>query len=86
MDKLRALTIYIEAFQAKATQLNSSRLARQYMELGIDANEAADWANAGYMPGEVEVEKAKGHGINTRGRLTRNAGIWSRPKVDDTSA
>lgn len=50
MDKLRALSIYIETFLPRARQLNDHRYARLWMEAGVPADEAALWANAGYTP------------------------------------
>lgn len=54
MDKLRALSLYIEAFRADSTQLNDLRTARLWMEMNVPAAEAAKWANLGYTPSEAE--------------------------------
>ena len=53
MDKLRKLSIYKAAYQALATQLNDGKSALQWMEMEIEAAEAAKWANAGFTPGEA---------------------------------
>lgn len=64
MDKLRALSIYIAAYRAHATQLAASRIARVWMEsmdfrsatreqLEEHAVMAASWANHGYLPEEA---------------------------------
>lgn len=81
MDKLRALTIYIEAFQAKAAQLASRPIAREWMEMGITADEAATWANAGYTPTGAKAQMDNGRGISERGNLTRNARIFTADEM-----
>ncbi len=60
MDKLRALTEYSQAYRARTTQLATSRIARQWMQAGIDAVQAAAWARAGYMPDEALPRIAAG--------------------------
>jgi hypothetical protein len=60
MDKLRQLSIYVEEFRATARQLNSHRYAREWMEAGVPAADAAAWANLGYMPDEAEALIAAG--------------------------
>jgi len=65
MDKLLALRHYYRAYRAHATQLASSRLAREWMEgmpgwqdatqeqLETHARMAARWASAGFLPDEA---------------------------------
>lgn len=60
MDKLRALTEYIAAYRARTTQLDGYRIARQWMEAGVDAVTAASWARAGYLPDEALPRIAAG--------------------------
>lgn len=53
MDKLTALRHYTNDYYAAATQLKTSRIARTWMEAGIPAGQAAEWASAGYTPEEA---------------------------------
>jgi hypothetical protein len=53
MDKLRRLSTYIDAYYAAATQHRTSRVARQWMEAGVPATDAAAWASLGYLPAEA---------------------------------
>jgi hypothetical protein len=62
MDKLRKLAIYAETYMAAATQLATYRIARQWMEAGIPAQDAAAWANLGYLPAEAAKLIAQGIG------------------------
>ncbi|MEU8185993.1 hypothetical protein [Micromonospora carbonacea] len=64
MDKLTALRIYATVYLASASQLATSRIAREWME-GMDfrtatrdeleqhAKQAAAWANIGMLPAEA---------------------------------
>lgn len=54
MDKLRQLSLYIDEFRAHARQLRDHRTAREWMEMGVPATDAARWANLGYTPAEAE--------------------------------
>jgi hypothetical protein len=53
MDKLRRLSTYIDAYYAAATQHRTSRIARQWMEAGVPATDAAAWASLGFLPAEA---------------------------------
>lgn len=53
MDKLTRLRHYTTAYYAAATQHCTSRAAREWMEMGVPASHAAQWANAGYLPAEA---------------------------------
>jgi hypothetical protein len=60
MDKLRALTEYIQTYRARTTQLDDYRIAREWMDAGIAATIAASWARAGYLPAEALPRIAAG--------------------------
>lgn len=71
MDKITALRIYTAAYRAHATQLATSRHAREWMEstdfrtatqveLEEHAEESARWASAGYLPEEGIPLRASG--------------------------
>lgn len=60
MDKLRALTEYIQVYRARTTHLDDYRIAREWMEAGVDAIAAASWARAGYLPAEALPRIAAG--------------------------
>lgn len=60
MDKLVALREYIEAYRSRTTQLDGYRVAREWMEAGVDAVAAASWARAGYLPAEAAPRIAAG--------------------------
>ncbi len=60
MDKLRALSIYAETYMPKAGQFATYRLAREWMEAGVPADEAAAWTSLGYLPGEAAPLIAQG--------------------------
>lgn len=60
MDRLRALGIYSTEYMAGATQLATYRLAREWMEAGVPAADAAAWASLGYQPVEAAPLIASG--------------------------
>lgn len=53
MDKLRQLSAYAAEYMANARQMATYRLAREWMAAGVDAEAAAVWASAGYLPAEA---------------------------------
>lgn len=53
MDRLRALSIYAETYMPNAGQFSTYRDAREWMEAGVPAGDAAAWASLGYLPGEA---------------------------------
>lgn len=53
MDKLTRLRHYTADYYARAAQHRTSRAAREWMEAGVPADEAACWANAGYLSAEA---------------------------------
>jgi len=53
MDKLAALRHYTAVYYAHATQMATSRLAREWMEAGVPAEQAAEWASIGCLPAEA---------------------------------
>ncbi|ROO51093.1 hypothetical protein EDC02_5957 [Micromonospora sp. Llam0] len=53
MNRLEQLRHYCRAYYAGTTQLATSRIARQWMEAGIPAHQAAAWARAGCLPEEA---------------------------------
>lgn len=59
-DKLRRLREYTTVYMDNARQLATHPLAREWMEAGVPAEEAAQWANLGYLPGEAAGHIAAG--------------------------
>jgi len=53
MDKLRALSMYAETYMPSASQFATYRCAREWMEAGVPAEDAAAWASLGYLPTEA---------------------------------
>jgi hypothetical protein len=53
MDKLRRLRAYIEIYYATATQHQTARAAREWMEADVPPEAAGAWASLGYLPGEA---------------------------------
>jgi hypothetical protein len=53
MDRLTALRIYTREYYAIATQHQTSRIAREWMEMNVPAADAAAWASLGYLPSEA---------------------------------
>ena len=51
--RLEQLRHYCRAYYARTTQLATSRIARQWMEAGIPAHQAAAWARSGHLPEEA---------------------------------
>jgi hypothetical protein len=60
MDRLRALSIYWDEYRTLATQHVNSRIARDWMESGVSAAQAAAWASQGYLPTEAAPLIAEG--------------------------
>lgn len=52
-DRLRQLSEYASVYMANTRQLATYRLAREWMEAGVDAIQAAQWASRGYLPSEA---------------------------------
>lgn len=53
MDKLTSLRHYSAKYYQHATQLQTSRAARAWMEAGVPADEAGRWASVGFLPEEA---------------------------------
>ncbi|GGM27325.1 hypothetical protein GCM10011608_10110 [Micromonospora sonchi] len=53
MTRLEQLRHYTRTYYAAATQLRTSRAAREWMESGQPAEVAAQWANIGCLPAEA---------------------------------
>lgn len=53
MGGLREFGAYAGEYMATATQLGTYRLAREWMNAGIDVATAAAWASLGYLPAEA---------------------------------
>lgn len=53
MGKLTDLRDYTRTYYAAAGQLRTSRIAREWMEAGIPADQAAAWASIGCLPAEA---------------------------------
>lgn len=53
MDKLTQLRRYTADYYRLATQHRTSRIAREWMEAGVPAEEAAKWASIGCLPSEA---------------------------------
>ena len=60
MDKLTALRHYAAEYYQHATQHQTSRAAREWMESGVPADVAGRWASAGYLPAEAAPLIAQG--------------------------
>lgn len=73
MDKLRQLSIYSETFRSLATQLNTLRDARDWMESGTPAEVAAQWATLGYRASEAAPLISQGVTPETAGEMDRLA-------------
>ena len=65
MSKLTELRDYSREFAARATQLNTLREARQWMEGKVPAAEAAKWASLGFYYGEAAPHIAAGIDADT---------------------
>lgn len=72
MTKLRKLSLYFDAYQP--TQLRTLRLAREWMEAGIEAKQATEWADAGFLPEEAVPLIASG--------MTVELAIAADPKTE----
>lgn len=59
-DRLRKLSEYTTVYMDNARQLATHRLAREWMEAGVPAVEAAGWASLGFLPHEAAPEIAAG--------------------------
>jgi len=55
MPQLDEIVAYVRRFQAQATQLKLPEYAEQWLDMGVIASEAAEWANAGYTPAEARA-------------------------------
>jgi hypothetical protein len=53
MDRLTRLRIYTAEYYGGASQHRTSRIAREWMEAGVPARDAAAWASLGYLPAEA---------------------------------
>lgn len=60
MDKLTELRHYTAGYYRLATQHCTSRIAREWMEAGVPVEQAAAWANLGYLPAEATPLMASG--------------------------
>jgi hypothetical protein len=78
MDKLRRLRAYIEIYYATATQHQTARAAREWMEADVPPEAAGAWASLGYLPGEAAPLIAAG--VHS-GDGCRNGGSGRRPGV-----
>ena len=60
MNKLTRLREFVAVYFEESTQHATYRAAREWMEMGVTASDAARWANAGYLPGEAAPLIAQG--------------------------
>lgn len=73
MGALREFGAYARAYMAAATQFGTYRLAREWMDAGVSAADAAGWANLGYLPEEAAPLIADGITPATVREMERHA-------------
>lgn len=66
---LREFSAYAAEYMAGATRLATYRLAREWMNAGVDAHDAAAWASLGYLPAEAAPLIADGVTPATAGEV-----------------
>ncbi|WP_431728553.1 hypothetical protein [Verrucosispora sp. TAA-831] len=73
MNRLTELRRYWTVYSATATQHCTSRTAREWMEQDVPAEQAAAWANLGYLPDEAAPLIASGVTPATAAELEAHA-------------
>jgi len=69
---------FMRIYAALATQLAGPDIATQWHAMGITPEDAARWANIGFMPGEAKHEMAAGVTLKAaeHAENRRRAHIW----------
>ncbi len=58
-QKANEARAYIAQYRKTARQLATGEIGWDWWKTGTPVEEAADWANRGYLPGEAMAEKAR---------------------------